>query len=116
MSHKLVIFFAVMTVLLELFLMETGYNVRMEFLSLSTDLTSEALTLVTVQVRCLRTMTKQGTQFSIAAQEVSPNFDHADTLHAVNQSLQVAAPKFMWETGFLGAVFNLCDISGRHAF
>jgi hypothetical protein len=49
---------------------------------------------------------KAGNSVFNAAQEVSPNFDHADTLHAVNQSLQVAAPKFMWETGFLGAVFN----------
>ena len=49
---------------------------------------------------------KAGNSVCDAAQEVSPNLDHADTLHAVNQSLQVAAPKFMWETGFLGAVFN----------
>jgi hypothetical protein len=49
---------------------------------------------------------KAGNSVLDAAQEVSPNFDHADTLHAVNQSLQVSSPKFMWETGFLGAIFN----------
>ena len=41
-----------------------------------------------------------------ATREESPNFDHANTLQAVNQSLQLSTPKFMWETeGFLGAVF-----------
>ena len=41
-----------------------------------------------------------------ATRESSPNFDHANTLQAVNQSLQLSVPKFMWETdGFLGAVF-----------
>ena len=42
-----------------------------------------------------------------ATHEVSPNFDHANTLQAVNQSLQLITPKFMWETdGFLGTVFG----------
>ena len=41
-----------------------------------------------------------------ATREESPNFDHANTLQAVNQSLQLSTPEFMWETeGFLGAVF-----------
>lgn len=43
----------------------------------------------------------------VATHEVSPNCDHSAALQAFSQSLQMNAPKFMWETDeFLSAVFS----------
>ena len=44
---------------------------------------------------------------SDAIQSGVPNLKHAETLQAMSQTLQVNAPKFMWESNsFLNAVFN----------